>query len=862
MDIKDIDLSSHTPMMQQYWSVKKKHHDRIVFYRMGDFYEIFYKDAERASKLLDLTLTKRGHSAGKEVPMCGIPYHASEAYIAKLVKIGESIVICEQTSTESEIHGKKLLHREVSRIITPGTVSDESMLDEDLDNLIASVTFQEDLFGLAVINVTSGDFSLLEVKDWGSISAELVCIKPAELLLPEKWTQKDPIEKYCKAIRHISNYQFDYDSALATLCQHFKTRDLRGFGCEKMSLAISAGGCLLNYVKETQLTTLSHIQNLQYIRLDKTLMLDSATRRNLEISKNLSGEYTNTLESTINTCKTPMGKRLLSRWLNRPLRERKILLNRQSSIRYLIQEYNFEKLQIHLKKIGDLERILGRIGLHNARPRDLERLRESLDALSKLQENINYSSHDYLAKLLNSAGSYPDISNVLANALVDNVPVAIRDGGVFKAGYDTALDELHELNEKSGSFLINFEIQEKKKTGISSLKIGYNKVQGHYIEIPKKFNQLVPIKYTRRQTLKNVERFVTPELREFGYDVLSASSRALSREKQLYAELVDSLLPKLINLQKTARSLAELDVLANLAEKAVSLDMTCPVFVDSHYFNIKEGRHLVIEKMSRKPFVSNDLVLNTRTKMLLVTGPNMGGKSTYMRQVALIALLAHIGSFVPANTCKLSLMDRIFTRIGSSDDLARGRSTFMVEMTDVANILNNVTASSLVLVDEVGSGTSTMDGLSLAWAVAENLAEVGAYTLFSTHYFELTALSEQESTVSNVHLEAIENNNGIIFLHRVLEGSSNQSYGLAVAQLAGVPQHVLSQAKEYLKNLENLTFSGQRVPKSTTRKQSLYQENDLSSFKRLYFQLKDTSLDNLTPQEALNLLYELKKSIK
>ena len=853
------DLSAHTPKMQQYWKLKSQHPELLMFYRMGDFYEIFYEDAKRAAKLLDITLTSRGQSAGQAIPMCGIPYHAAEGYLAKLVKLGESVVICEQVGDPAASKGP--VERQVARIVTPGTVSDEALLDERRDNLIAAVLGDERLFGLAVLDITSGNFSVLEICGWENLLAELERLNPVELLIPDDWPQGLPAEKR-RGVRRRAPWDFERDSALKNLCQQFATQDLKGFGCENLTLAIGAAGCLLAYAKETQRTALPHLRKLQHERLDDTVILDGASRRNLELDTNLAGGRENTLQSVIDRCQTSMGSRLLTRWLNRPLRDLQIIQARQESIACLLDAYRFETLQPQLKEIGDLERILARIGLRNARPRDLARLRDALAALPQLQQALCSLDTPYLQALAATISTYPELAELLAKAINDNPPAIIRDGGVLRTGYDAELDEYQALSENAGQFLIDLETREKARTGLANLKVGYNRVHGYFIELPSKQAESAPADYIRRQTLKGAERFITPELKAFEDKALSAKSRALAREKQLYDELLELLIGHLGSLQDSAAALAELDVLSNMGERALTLDLNRPHFVDEPCMRIQQGRHPVVEQVLSTPFVANDLALDDATRMLIITGPNMGGKSTYMRQTALIVLLAHIGSFVPAASCELSLVDRIFTRIGSSDDLAGGRSTFMVEMSETANILHNASERSLVLMDEVGRGTSTFDGLSLAWAAAEQLAKLRAYTLFATHYFELTVLPESEPLVANVHLNATEHNERIIFLHHVLPGPASQSYGLAVAQLAGVPGQVILRAREHLARLETSSLPHEMAQQHNNAPSKPQQSDLFSSLPHpILEELSKLNPDDMSPRRALDLLYAWKTRI-
>ncbi len=845
-------------MMQQYWKLKNQHPNQLMFYRMGDFYELFYEDAKKAAALLDITLTARGQSAGNAIPMCGLPFHAAEGYLAKLVKLGESVVICEQIGDPATSKGP--VERQVVRIITPGTVSDEALLDERRDNLLAAVLGDERLFGLATLDITSGSFGVLEIQGWENLLAEIERLSPVELMIPDDWPQSMPLEKR-RGVTRRAPWDFDRDSALKGLCQQFATQDLKGFGCENLTLAIGAAGCLLTYAKETQRTALPHLRSLSHERLDDTVILDGASRRNLELDTNLAGGRDNTLQSVVDRCQTSMGSRLLTRWLNRPLRDLSVLEARQDSISCLLDGYRFEQLQPQLKDIGDIERILARIGLRNARPRDLARLRDALAALPALQSAMSSLEVEHLQGLARTISTYPALADLLNRAIIDNPPAVIRDGGVLKTGYDAELDELQGLSENAGQYLMDLETREKARTGLANLKVGYNRVHGYFIELPSKQAESAPADYIRRQTLKGAERFITPELKAYEDKALSAQSRALAREKQLYEALLEHLIGELAPLQDSAAALAELDVLSNLAERALNLSLNRPQFVSEACMRIEQGRHPVVEQVLDSPFVANDLALDGNTRMLVITGPNMGGKSTYMRQTALIVLLAHIGSFVPAARCELSLVDRIFTRIGSSDDLAGGRSTFMVEMSETANILHNASDRSLVLMDEVGRGTSTFDGLSLAWSAAEHLARLRAFTLFATHYFELTVLPDSEPLVANVHLNATEYNERIVFLHRVLPGPASQSYGLAVAQLAGVPGEVIQRAREHLARLEATSLPHETAAAGKPSTKPLQSDLFASLPHPLLEELRKVKPDELTPRQALELLYAWKNRI-
>ncbi len=852
-------LENHTPMMQQYLKLKQQHPEQLLLYRMGDFYELFYADAQKAAHLLDITLTSRGQSAGQAIPMAGIPFHALEGYLAKLVKAGESVAICEQVGDPNTSKGP--VDRQVVRIITPGTITDEALLDERRDNLLASLCGDENLFGLAILDITSGRFSVQEIKQWEPLLAELERLNPVEMLIPDNWPVNLPISNRIK-IKRRAIWEFDHATGFRALCQQFNTLDLSGFECQNLTQGIGAAGGLLLYVQETQRTALPHIRRLHHERLDETVILDAASRRNLELDTNLSGGRENTLLSVLDRCMTAMGSRLLCRWINQPLRNRLTIELRQQSIACLSKEYQFEKLQPLLKEIGDIERILARIGLKTARPRDLARLSNALQILPTLQHLMHSLDAKRLQFLAEKIKIYPNLAELLQRAIIENPPAVIREGGVIKPGYDAELDELLLLSENAGQYLIDLENRERQRTGLQGLKVGYNRVHGYYIELSRLQAEQAPADYIRRQTLKGAERFITPELKAFEDKALSAKSRALAREKMLYDELLNLLLIDLPDLQDTASALAELDVICNLTDRAINLNLSCPSFTEESLLEIKQGRHLVVEHVSSTPFVANDIELNNDQRMLIVTGPNMGGKSTYMRQTALIVLMAHIGSYIPAQSCQLSLIDRIFTRIGSSDDLAGGRSTFMVEMSETANILHNASAYSLVLMDEVGRGTSTFDGLSLAWAAAEHLAKTKAFTLFATHYFELTTLPEIESTITNVHLSATEHHGRIIFLHHVLAGAASKSYGLAVAQLAGVPESVIYRAYEHLNRLESQSKEpALQKQNKTTTKQPIQSDLFSKSTHPMLDELAQLNPDSLTPRQALELIYTWKMQV-
>ena len=839
-------------MMQQFLRIKADHPRDLLFYRMGDFYELFFDDAKRAAELLDITLTARGTSAGEPIPMCGVPYHAAENYLARLVKAGISVAIVEQMGDPATSKGP--VDRQVVRVVTPGTLSDEALLDDKVDNLLLAISQHQERYGIAYLDLSTGRFRVLEISGEEALTGELQRLDPAETLYHESIYH--PAITTRRGARSQPAWEFDSQSAQRALNTQFQTHDLQGFGCDDLELAIGAAGCLLQYVKDTQRSNLPHIRSIQQENLAESVILDVATRRNLEIDLNMTGGHSNTLLSVMDSCVTAMGSRLLRRWLHRPLTDIEILRQRHGAIHALCENDVYEPVRNALKPVGDMERILTRVALRSARPRDLTRMLSSLQALPEVRAELSRLNAELLCSLSTQTGDYPQMCDLLSSAIIENPPVVIRDGGVIADGYDEELDKLRQISTNAGQFLLDIEQRERQITGISTLKVGYNRVHGYYIEISRAQSDQAPAEYIRRQTLKNAERFITPELKEFEDKALSSKSRALAREKGLYDELLERLNEQLLALQNTAAAVAEIDVLANLAERADNLNLCQPQFCDEQVFEVIAGRHLVVEQVLQEPFIANDTLLNEQRRMLLITGPNMGGKSTYMRQNAVIALLAHIGSYVPASAAKLGPLDRIFTRIGSSDDLAGGRSTFMVEMTETANILHNASPHSLVLMDEVGRGTSTFDGLSLAWAAAVQLARsVKAFTLFSTHYFELTSLPEQCPTMANVHLDATEHQDHVVFLHNIQEGPANRSFGLQVAKLAGIPAPVLQAAQEKLLELERGAILEQQANADFRAQDDLFSAPQPHPVIDL---LKAVNVDDLTPREALDTLYELK----
>jgi len=840
-------------MMRQYLSIKSEYPDMLVFYRMGDFYELFYEDARRAASLLDITLTSRGKSAGDAIPMAGVPYHAIEGYLAKLVRKGESVAICEQIGDPATSKGP--VERKVTRVVTPGTLTDEALLSASRDNLVASVIEGSKAIGLAWLDLSAGRFRLTEVPDLESLLGEIERLRPAEVIVDEDQALDTVLGEQLRVTRRPP-WHFELDSAQRLLCKQFGTRDLAGFGCEALSHGVAAAGALLQYVSDTQKSTLPHLQSLQVELRDDAVIMDGPTRRNLELEASMSGSQEHTLAGVMDRCQTAMGSRLLRRWIQRPVRDKTVLMGRYQALDALIGSAATDTLQTLLHGIGDVERILSRVALRSARPRDLRQLCEALSRLPELHRLILAMESPLLDELIEQVGDHKSQHRLLEKAIIDSPPMLIRDGGVIAPGYDEELDDLRAIAENADQYLVDLETRERERTGIATLKLGYNRVHGYYIEISRLQADKAPVEYVRRQTLKSAERYITPELKDFEDKVLGARERALSREKFLYEQLLDLLHEVLGALQLTAAGLAELDVLACLAERAATLGLSKPEISEEPCIEIEGGRHLVVEQVIDTPFIANDVKLGETTRLLVITGPNMGGKSTYMRQTALIVILAHIGSFVPAERLRVGPIDRIFTRIGASDDLAGGRSTFMVEMTETATILNNATDRSLVLMDEIGRGTSTFDGLSLAWAAAHHMGEkVAAFTLFATHYFELTALANEIDRCENVHLDATEHDGQLVFLHAVRPGPANQSYGLQVASLAGVPKDIIDRARRYLKTLESQQAAQPESPQG---------QLDLAVAEPQPEDPVRTAVDELepdamTPREALDALYKLKE---
>lgn len=833
---------THTPMMQQYLRIKSEYPDMLLFYRMGDFYELFYEDAKRAAQLLDLTLTHRGQSADKPIPMAGVPYHAVENYLARLLKKGESVAICEQIGDPATSKGP--VERQVTRIITPGTVTDEALLDAKRDTILLAIHQERKHFGLAWVDLSGGRFHLLQLSDEVQLSAEVNRLKPAEILLPSSFPPALR-DKYTIKIR--PDWEFEVQHAKQLLREQFEVSHLEGLGEKNYGIAFSAAGCLLSYLQTTQRQALPHLTQITLEQSTDYLQLDAATQRHLELFENYQGGRENSLLAVLDYTACAMGSRLLKRWLGRPLNQHKLIEQRQEAVSELVENDKDNQLHALLQQTCDIERIASRIALKSARPRDLVRLRETLVLLPAFSAALSSNQAPLIKEIATNLEPQPVLYKLLAAAIVDNPPMLIRDGGVIATGFDEELDELRTLSDNATEKLIELENAEKQRSGLSSLKFGYNRVQGYYIELSRTQAEKAPANYQRKQTLKNVERYITPELKLFEEKVLSAQVKALAREKWLYDHLLEEILQFIPLLTQLAQAIAELDVLTTFAERAQCLNWCRPQLVSTPGISIKAGRHPVVEQVLQEQFIANDLTLDRTQNILLITGPNMGGKSTYMRQNALIVLLAHIGSYVPAEQALIGPIDKIFTRIGASDDLASGRSTFMVEMTETAQILRQATNKSLVLIDEIGRGTSTYDGMSLAYATCAYLANtIKAYTLFSTHYFELTHLPTQFNCIRNIHLQATLTSGRIVFLYRVEEGATNRSYGLEVAQLAGIPKEVLAIASEQLNRLQQQT-----APSENPKLKPTLQTPVLKA-------LEAIDVDNLSPREALELVYRLK----
>jgi DNA mismatch repair protein MutS len=856
-----------TPMIKQYLRIKAEHPEELLLYRMGDFYELFFDDAKQAAELLQITLTSRGQSAGEPIPMAGVPYHAIDGYLAKLVRLGRSVAICEQIGDPATSKGP--VERAVKRIITPGTLTDEALLLDQEENQLAAICFQQNSWGLSCVSVSTGHFQVSEYATEELLCDALERLNPNEILIPESLQLPTVLLSYThNRSRLRPDWDFDFGNALKTLCKFFEVNNLNGFGCEQLSSAIVAAGACLNYIQNTQRTDLQHIRKLHHEKRSQVLEMDAATRKNLEITRNIHGGEDKTLFAAVNNTGSAMASRLLRRWLHAPTRSNTIIDMRQQLIHAFQQTSEAEDFRKKFKQIGDMERVLTRLSLGSARPGDFVKLRTLLVVLPELKQSLDNSNQQPLMQQSAALELFEKLAAVLQKAVVESPPSIIRDGGVIAAGYNPKLDQLRALSQSGIEQLQQFEQQEKDHSGINNLKVGYNRVHGYYIEVSRLASNSVPDYFIRRQTLKNVERFITPELKVFEEKALKSESEALSLEKQLYHQLFEIVRPELQQLYILCEKISQLDVLNGFSILADEWQYTAPTMRSETQLNIIAGRHPVVEQFSEGSFVPNDLEMSKEVTFKLITGPNMGGKSTYMRQTALIVLLAHTGCFVPATKAIIGDFDRIFTRIGASDDLASGRSTFMVEMNEAATIINNASARSLVIVDEIGRGTSTFDGLSIAWACAQFLIEQKRpLTLFATHYFELTLLNKHYPNAQNCHFDASESANGIQFLHTIHAGSVNKSYGIAVAKLAGMPEQVLQKARQKLAQLEIETVTT-KAPSSkhTEDDVKINQPNkiadcDNTELMQTLAQIKNMTADDLTPRQALDILYKIQKLI-
>ena len=848
--------AEHTPLMKQFFAAKAEHPEVLLFFRMGDFYELFYDDARKAARLLDITLTQRGSSAGQPIPMAGVPYHAAEGYLARLVALGESVAICEQIGDPALSKG--LVERKVVRIVTPGTVTDEALLDERRDTLLLAISRGKHGYGLAWADLASGRLRANEVTGEDALEAELARLQPVETLIADEdgWP---PAVLEARGLRRRAPWLFDAESGRRQLLQCFNLHDLGAFGIDDKPLAIAASAALLGYVEETQKQRLPHLRSIALETSDDAIAMNAATRRHLELDSRVDGDVKATLLGVLDSSVTPMGGRLLRRWLHRPLRDRKVVSERHHAVQTLLEARADDSLRSAFRGLGDLERILSRVALRSARPRDLSTLRDGLALLPQVRELLAPLDSPRLAALGAELGEHAATAHYLHTAIVTQPPLLARDGGVIAEGFDAELDELRRLSTHADQFLIDLELRERERSGIPTLKVGYNRVHGYYIEINKGQSDKAPVHYTRRQTLTGAERYITEELKQFEDKVLSARERSLVREKLLYDGVLDTLNDALEPLRRCALALSELDVLACFAERAQTLDWAMPTLREAPGIHIERGRHPVVEALRDAPFEPNDLVFDDATRMYIITGPNMGGKSTFMRQNALIVLLACIGSFVPAARATLGPIDRILTRIGAGDDLARGQSTFMVEMSETAYILHHASEHSLVLMDEIGRGTSTYDGLALADAVARQLASANrSYTLFATHYFELTALAEPGSGIANLHLDAVEHGDALVFMHAVRPGPANRSFGLQVAALAGLPKAALQQARARLAELESHNRDVPVTPMSAPALDAPQQFGLFAPSSAALDALAGIDPDDLTPKQALEALYRLK----
>ncbi len=861
-------MSELTPLMKQYQDIKRNYPDAIVFFRLGDFYEMFGPDAVVASKALQITLTSRDKGREEPTPMCGVPHFTAETYIARLVKAGHKVAVCEQVEDPKDVKG--IVRREVVRVVTPGTFLPDNPKE---NSYILSFFQKENIYGIAVADITTGEFLIYETCN--SLEDEINRFQPKEILCPYSFKNNSAIIDRLSAYyrTNYDDWYFDYIEAYRKLIKHFRVSSLDGYGCEGMIVAISAGGALLNYLEETQKNMLS-FRKVSVLRRASHMLIDAATLRNLEITRNMrSGETEGSLLWVIDETLTPMGGRLLRSWLLNPLLNPEEILERQDAVHVLMSDAGrLSKFQVHLKGIYDIERLASRIGSGTANARDLLALKNSLKILPELKILLEEYDSKTVGSLHKQIDTFSDIRDLIEKAIAEDPPFTLKDGGLVRKGFNAEVDELREISSSGKDFIANLQAKERERTGISSLKVGYNKIFGYYIEITKANLSQVPDDYIRKQTLVNGERFITPELKEYESKILGAEERLKNLEYDVFIKVRNIIALETEKLQKTSAALAELDALHSLAYIAKKYGYERPLVYDGDVIQISEGRHPVIERLSAgDKFIPNDTLIDFgSSNILIITGPNMAGKSTYMRQIALIVLMAQIGSFVPAREARIGIADRIFTRIGASDVITKGQSTFMVEMIETANILNNATGKSLILLDEVGRGTSTFDGISIAWAVVEYISkELKTRTLFATHYHELTELSLILEGIKNLNVAVKEWGDEIIFLRRIEEGAADKSYGIQVARLAGLPVTTIERAKEILSNLEKSELNELGAPRLAYTSAPLSADPVKAGQLDLFTTQADPvikeilGLDilSMTPLEALNKLSEIKKKL-
>ena len=899
-----------TPMLNQYLKIKREYNDAILFFRLGDFYEMFFDDAKVASSLLGITLTSREGGKDTKVPMAGVPYHAADSYVDRLIKSGHKVAICEQVEDPKFARG--IVKREIVRVVTPGTSISPTIVQDKENNFLISITKHGKDIGLAIAELSTGEFKMTQVDSVESLISELARVNPVECLIPKALEKDEEFMKMVsgslpKATTFYDDWVFDYNTAYEAMTSHFKVQTLAGFGCEDLKPGISSAGALLHYLKETQKNSLLHISRISGYSVTGFMVIDSSSRRNLELTKSLRGDQKGpTLFKVLDRTVTAMGGRLLGIWLHQPLIEKDRIDYRLEAVHELFSKGIVRDcLQDELKKFHDIERMASRISLQSANARELIMLKNSLSLIPRIKEILDYSESKYLKDIRDGMKCMDEITSIISRAIIDTPPNSIREGGFIRAGYSKELDELREFASNARGWLAEFQKKEIERTGIRALKVRYNKVFGYYIEVTKPNLNLVPGNYIRKQTLVNAERFITPELSEYESKILSTDERIMELEYELFMEISDIICENLNTIMENAKIIAQLDVLVSLAHVAVRNNYTMPQVDGGSLIHIEDGRHPVLEEvMVSGKYVPNDTLLDTEeNQLLIITGPNMAGKSTYIRQVALIVLMAQIGSFVPARRAVVGLADRIFTRVGASDDLASGMSTFMVEMSEAANIVNNATPRSLIILDEIGRGTSTFDGLSIAWAIAEYIntnKTLRARTLFATHYHELTELGMSSRGIKNYNIAVKEWNEDVIFLYKLVSGSSDHSYGIHVARLAGLPEVVIKRAREILSNLElnALGSEGSREPSlfdvKTGLENPVYPTKDSRDIPAkdsrdnpakdirdnpakdsrdnptkdrrdipvtLIEELKNLDMDNITPLEALNKLHELKRKL-